>query len=118
MIAYPGRTFGQMYHRFFRSNDLSDGAVDLGGRRIALAKVKAPVLVVAGKGDTIAPQRAVRKLVDVLENAAEVRFESAPGGHLGVLAGRGARGTTWRYIDEFLEGWLTGRDPAGADEPM
>ncbi len=102
MIAYPGRTFGQMYHRFFRSNDLSDGAVDLGGRRIALAKVKSPVLVVAGKGDTIAPQRAVRKLVDVLENAAEVRFESAPGGHLGVLAGRGARATTWRHIDEFL----------------
>jgi len=22
MIAYPGRTFGQLYHRFFRANDL------------------------------------------------------------------------------------------------
>jgi len=102
MIAYPGRTFGQMYHRFFRANDLAEGEVDFGGRRISLHSVKAPVLVVAGKGDGIAPQRAVRKLVDVLENAAEVRYETAPGGHLGVLAGRGARATTWTYIDDFL----------------
>ncbi len=102
MAAYPGRTFGQMYHRFFRSNDLSNGEVDFGGRRISLREVKAPVLVVAGDDDTIAPRRAVRRLVDVLENAAEVRFETAPGGHLGVLAGRRARGTTWSYLDEFL----------------
>ena len=44
----------------------------------------------------------MRRLVDVLDNAAEVRFETAPGGHLGVLAGRGARKTTWAYLDEFL----------------
>lgn len=102
MIAYPGRTFGQMYHRFFRSNDLSNGEVDFGGRRISLHEVKVPVLVVAGTDDSIAPERAVRRLVDVLDNAAEVRFETAPGGHLGVLAGRRARTTTWAYLDEFL----------------
>ncbi|WP_436491992.1 alpha/beta fold hydrolase [Actinokineospora sp. HUAS TT18] len=102
MIAYPGRTFGQIYHRFFRANDLAEGAFDLGGRRISLAEVKVPVLVVAGTGDSIAPQRAVRHLVDVLDNAADVEFHTAPGGHLGVLAGRGARATTWKYIDEFL----------------
>ena len=26
MHAYPGRTFGQLYHRFFRINDLADGS--------------------------------------------------------------------------------------------
>src|SRR2546428_1775732 len=102
MIAYPGRTFGQLYHRFFRANDLAEGEVDLGGRRISLANVKAPVLVVAGAGDGIAPEPAVRHLVDVLDNAAEVRFEVCPGGHLGVLTGRSARHTTWPRIDEFL----------------
>ena len=103
MIAYPGRTFGQMYHHFFRANDLSEGEVDLGGRRISLAEVKQPVLVVAGSGDSIAPKRAVHRLVDVLDNAAEVRFEECPGGHLGVLTGRGARKTTWKHLDEFLD---------------
>jgi poly[(R)-3-hydroxyalkanoate] polymerase subunit PhaC len=102
MIAYPGRTFGQLYHRFFRANDLAEGEVDLGGRTIRLAGVKVPVLVVAGRDDTIAPARAVRKLVDVLDNASSVRFETAPGGHLGVLTGRRARTTTWTYLDAFL----------------
>jgi polyhydroxyalkanoate synthase len=102
MIAYPGRTFGQLYHRFFRSNDLAGGELDLGGRRISLSEVRVPVLVVAGEGDSIAPRRAVGHLVEVLENAPEVRFETAPGGHLGVLTGRGARRTTWTYLDDFL----------------
>jgi polyhydroxyalkanoate synthase len=31
-----------------------------------------------------------------------VRLESAPGGHLGVLTGRGARTTTWEHLDVFL----------------
>lgn len=102
MIAYPGRTFGQMYHRFFRANDLAEGEVDLGGRHISLGNVKVPVLVIAGAGDGIAPEPAVRHLVDVLDNAPSVRFETCPGGHLGVLTGRGARRTTWTHLDEFL----------------
>ena len=102
MIAYPGRTFGQMYHRFFRSNDLAGGEVDLSGRRISLADVKVPVLVIAGASDGIAPEPAVRRLVDVLDNAPSVRFEVCPGGHLGVLTGRGARHTTWPVIDAHL----------------
>ena len=33
MHAYPGRTFGQLYHRFFRTNDLADGRLALTDRR-------------------------------------------------------------------------------------
>jgi polyhydroxyalkanoate synthase len=101
MVAYPGRTFGQLYHRLFRTNDLAEGTVDLNGRIIALSDVKVPVLVVAGENDTIAPRASVERVVELLDNAQSVRFETAPGGHLGVLTGRKARGTTWRYIDEF-----------------
>ncbi|QFU86393.1 alpha/beta fold hydrolase [Amycolatopsis sp. YIM 10] len=101
MAAYPGRTFGQLYHRFFRANDLAEGSVDLNGRIISLSGVKVPTLIVAGENDTIAPRAAVERLTGLLENAPDVRFETAPGGHLGVLTGRKARGTTWRYIDDF-----------------
>ncbi|MBE1575929.1 alpha/beta fold hydrolase [Amycolatopsis roodepoortensis] len=103
MIAYPGRTFGQIYHRFFRANDLAEGTVDLNGRIIALSGVKVPTLVIAGQNDTIAPRAAVERLTDLLDNSPSVTFETAPGGHLGVLTGRKARGTTWRYLDRFLD---------------
>ncbi|MBO0839274.1 MAG: alpha/beta fold hydrolase [Sciscionella sp.] len=102
MAAYPGRTFGQLYHHFFRSNDLLDGAVSVSGRTIRLADIGVPVLVIAGEGDGIAPRDAVRKLVDVLDKSPDVRFQTCPGGHLGVLTGRRARNTTWAVIDEFL----------------
>src|SRR3954466_5371612 len=86
MLAYPGRTFGQLYHRFFIVNDLADGKFDLGERgAVDLADVRVPVLTVAGKNDVLAPREAVEAVTALLPNAAEVRYELAPGGHLGVL---------------------------------
>ena len=42
MHAYPGRTFGQLYHRFFRTNDLAQGRLALTERTIDLADVTRP----------------------------------------------------------------------------
>jgi polyhydroxyalkanoate synthase len=102
MLAYPGRTFGQLYHQFFRVNDLADGHIELGGREIDLADVTQPVLSIAGKNDVLAPVAAVHALGDLLSGSPDVRLRVAPGGHLGVLAGRSAAETTWAYVDEFL----------------
>jgi polyhydroxyalkanoate synthase len=102
MHAYPGRTLGQLYHQFFRVNDLADGQLELGDHAIDLADVRVPVLAVAGKTDTLAPRAAVHHVASLLTNASDVRLETGPGGHLGVLTGRKAAGTTWRWIDEFF----------------
>jgi polyhydroxyalkanoate synthase subunit PhaC len=102
MHAYPGRVFGQIYHLMLRSNDLADGKLVLAGRSIPLASVEVPVLVVAGRSDVIAPLAAVEKVTELLTGSPEVRFVTAPGGHLGVLTGRKARTTTWPEIDTFL----------------
>lgn len=104
MLGYPGRVFGQIYHLLLRSNDLAEGTIDLAGRTIALADIDVPVLVVAGENDVIAPLAAVERLTGLLSGAPEVRFRSAPGGHLGVLTGRRARTSTWTYVDRFLAG--------------
>jgi polyhydroxyalkanoate synthase subunit PhaC len=102
MHAYPGRTFGQLYHRFFRVNDLARGHLVLSHREIDLAEVTQPVLSVAGATDVLAPRPAVHHVGELLPRAAQVRLESAPGGHLGVLTGRSAKRTTWRHLDDFL----------------
>jgi polyhydroxyalkanoate synthase subunit PhaC len=100
MHAYPGRTFGQLYHQVFRTNDLADGRIALTDRTIDLADAAVPLLAVAGRGDGIAPVRACHHLGDL---ARDVRLETAPGGHLGVLTGRAAAGTTWQLLDRFLD---------------
>ena len=102
MLAYPGRTFGQLYHAFFRVNGLAGGTLELSDRRIELAQVRAPVLSVAGAADVLAPEEAVHHVGELLTGARSVRVETAPGGHLGVLTGRSAKSTTWSYLDDFL----------------
>jgi poly[(R)-3-hydroxyalkanoate] polymerase subunit PhaC len=128
MLAYPGRTFGQLYHRFFRVNDLADGRIELSGRVIDLADVRVPVLAVAGETDVLAPVAAVHHVGSLLSGSPEVVLATAPGGHLGVLTGRSARHTTWARLDEFLAahdvagttrdvaeaGWSAGPAPAEA----
>lgn len=114
MIAYPGRSFGQLYHRFVRTNTLATGRFELGGRTISLDAITAPVLVFAGATDGIAPVGSVKAVVPLLSGSAEVRFEIVPGGHLGMLTGRAARGSTWQVLDEWVGQWSTTAAPTPA----
>jgi polyhydroxyalkanoate synthase len=118
MLAYPGRTFGQLYHRFFLVNELAEGKLSIAGdRSIDLADVKVPVLTVAGEGDVLAPKEAVHHLAGLLPNSPDVRVETAPGGHLGVLTGRSAHRRTWRYLDAFLTDYDVSPPPAKKPQP-
>jgi polyhydroxyalkanoate synthase len=113
MIAYPGRTFGQLYHRLLRGNQLASGVVTMDDRDIALADVTVPLLAFGGASDTIAPVQCVRPIVDLVTGVDDLRFEVVPGGHLGMLTGRAARRTTWRIIDE----WIAAHSSSDALEP-
>jgi polyhydroxyalkanoate synthase len=116
MIAYPGRTFGQLYHRFVKGNALVGGTFELDARTIELSAITAPVLVFGGATDGIAPVPAVKAVVPMLTGSQEVRFEIVPGGHLGMLTGRAARGSTWRVMDEWISRWSTdAQEPAPAE---
>ena len=102
MIAYPGRTFGQLYHRLLKGNQLASGSVTMDDREIKLADLTVPLLAFAGAGDGIAPVQCVRPIVDLVPGVDDLRFEIVPGGHLGMLTGRAARSTTWRILDEWI----------------
>ncbi|UYM06806.1 alpha/beta fold hydrolase [Solicola gregarius] len=103
MIAYPGRSFGQLYHRFVRDNSLAHGRLQVGDRTVDIATLATPLLVFAGSSDGIAPVPSVRALMALVPKAKPARFEVVPGGHLGLLTGRAARRTTWRTLDAFLD---------------
>jgi polyhydroxyalkanoate synthase len=112
MIAYPGRTFGQLYHRLLKGNALVDGTFEVGDRTLSVGSITAPVLVFAGAADGIAPIASVKASVPLLTGARDVRFEVVPGGHLGMLTGRKARGSTWMVLDEWIDQWSQPETPA------
>ena len=104
MEAYPGRSISQIYHSLIRTNRMSQGRLHLKHNRVvALSDVEVPVLAIAGTGDLFfAPPASAHHVATLLTKSPEVRLETAPGGHLGVLSGRSARDTTWAFVDEFL----------------
>jgi polyhydroxyalkanoate synthase len=110
MIAYPGRTFGQLYHRVVRNNELKTGRLVTDERTIDVREVKVPVMVMGGESDGIAPIAAVRPIVAMLKGSPAVRWESVPGGHLGMVTGRAARRTTWPLIDAWVDQWSSPGD--------
>jgi polyhydroxyalkanoate synthase subunit PhaC len=116
MIAYPGRTFGQLYHRLLKGNALVDGTFDLDDcRTLSIADITVPVLVLGGANDGIAPIGAVKAAVPLLTGSREVRFEIVPGGHLGMLTGRKARAGTWPLIDAWVDEWT---EPGAPTAPV
>src|SRR3954464_8699354 len=117
MLAYPGRTFGQLYHQFFRVNELAGGTLELGDHCIELAKIDVPVLSVGGSSDVLAPIDAVHHVGALLPSSPDVRLETRPGGHPGVVAGRSAVRSTWIFLDEFLADYDAGRRPSRASRP-
>lgn len=104
MEAYPGRSISQIYHSLIRTNRFSKGLLLLKDERVVdLADVTVPVMAVAGTGDLFfAPPASAFHVADLLTNSPQVRCETAPGGHLGVLTGRTARDTTWSLIENFM----------------
>lgn len=103
MLAYPGRATLQVYQRLVLRNELATGKIQGPNKLVDLADVRVPVMNVAGSSDVLVPVAVAHAVADLLPNAPEVRLETAPGGHLGVLTGRSAPTTTWKMIDDFLD---------------
>lgn len=103
MLAYPGRATLQAYQRLALKNELATGTIQGPNKEVRLADVTVPVMNVAGTGDVLVPVAVAHQVGELLPNSPDVRLETAPGGHLGVLAGAAARENTWALIDDFLE---------------
>ena len=103
MLAYPGRATLQIYQRLVQRNELAQGKVAGPNKVVDLADVRVPVMNVAGTSDVLVPVEVAHQVGQLLPNAPQVRLETAPGGHLGVLTGRSAPATTWVMIDDFLD---------------
>jgi polyhydroxyalkanoate synthase len=112
MVAYPGRAFGQVYHQVIRNNEVATDSVRIDDRPVRLADVTAPVLLIAGADDGIAPVDAVRRGTELLTSSSDLRFAVEPGGHLGVLAGRRAHDHSWATFLDFIEA----HDDGAADD--
>ena len=100
-IPFPGGVFRQMVNDFLRGNRLVRGDWALGGRRVDLSAVRAPFLHLLAQDDHITPYASSRDLVNLVGSTDRQEL-ILKGGHVGLVAGRGAELRMWPALDAWL----------------
>ncbi len=103
-IPFPGGVFRQMVNDFLRANKLVKGEWLIGGRRVELSNIKQPLLHLLAQDDHITPYASACDLVK-LAGSRDKQELVVKGGHVGLVAGRGAETRMW----PALEAWLAPR---------
>jgi polyhydroxyalkanoate synthase len=103
-VAFPAEFFRQWVADFYQGNKLVKGELQMGGRPVTLSAITCPVFVVGAKEDYIAPPACVRALVEHV-GSRDKDYVELPGGHISLIAGRGAATHCWPKVS----GWLAPR---------
>lgn len=101
-VPFPGAAFTQWIERFYQQNLLARGALTLDGRPVDLSAITAPLLNVAGTRDHIVPPAMARPLNELV-SSRDNRYLELPAGHVGLLAGSGARDMLWPEVTAWLD---------------
>ena len=100
-IPFPGGGFRQMVNDFLRGNRLVKGTWQIGGRRVDLAAIQQPLLHLLAQDDHITPYASASALVR-LAGSRDKHEHIVKGGHVGLVAGRGAQTRMWPALDAWL----------------
>ncbi|MEY2771652.1 MAG: hypothetical protein RIQ38_2071 [Pseudomonadota bacterium] len=100
-IPFPGGVFRQMVNDFLRGNRLVKGDWQIGGQTVDLGRIRVPFLHLLAQEDHITPYASSRDLVQAVGSADKQEL-TLKGGHVGLVAGRGAEMRMWPALDAWL----------------
>ena len=101
-VPFPGAAFVQWIEDFYQQNLLARGALTMAGRPVHLSAITAPLLTIAGSKDHIVPPGMARPLNDLVASR-DSEYLELPAGHVGLLAGSGARDLLWPKVTDWLD---------------
>jgi polyhydroxyalkanoate synthase len=110
-IPFPGEAFRQTSTDLVKGNKLVRGGMELRGIRVDPRNIRQSFVAIAAEGDHIVPMAAADKQLDMV-GSVDKEFLTLPGGHVGLVAGRGARKTLWPRVSA----WLSARSARVEDE--
>jgi polyhydroxyalkanoate synthase subunit PhaC len=97
----PGRAWAQWIQIMYSDGALTAGRVRLRGQRVDLGRIDQGLLVITADADHIAPRDSTMPLFDVVGSRDVTHFDR-PGGHIGLVAGSGAKHELWPDIAAWL----------------
>jgi polyhydroxyalkanoate synthase subunit PhaC len=100
-IPFAGETFRQTSADLVKGNKLVRGGMEMRGIPVDLKNITRSFLAIAAEGDHIVPMAATDKQIDLV-GSEDKEFLTLPGGHVGLVAGRGARKVLWPKVASWL----------------
>lgn len=101
IIPMAGGAYQQLINEFYKENRLMEGTLSLRGERVDLSNLRANLLNVIAEADHITPPCQSERVMDLVGSEDKEIFR-VRGGHIGIMAGRGAQKNTWPHIDQWL----------------
>jgi polyhydroxyalkanoate synthase len=100
IIPMAGGAYKQLINELYKENRLVQGTMQLRGETVDLKKLRASLLNVIAESDHISPpcQSDIMDLV----GSEDKELMRVRGGHIGIMAGRGAEKNTWPHIESWL----------------
>jgi polyhydroxyalkanoate synthase len=101
IIPMAGAAYRQLIVDLYRNDLLMKNAMVVCGEKVDLRRLRANLLTVIAEGDHITPPCQSETLIAKTSSRDAEVFRVA-GGHIGIMAGSGARNQTWPHIDAWL----------------
>lgn len=97
-----GETFRYFIKSCYQQNQLINGGLEIGGKRIDLKKISIPILNVYAEQDHLVPPDASRALKKVV-GSNDYEEMLAPGGHIGVFVSPRSLNRIFPAISEWIQ---------------
>lgn len=101
MLVYPAGMVQDMIVRVAVDNKLCDGEIEIGDKISRFKNITAAMYVFAGETDVLVPEVIAKRVMDLVPNP-DKQFETAPGGHMGVILGSKAQKHVWVRAADWL----------------
>jgi polyhydroxyalkanoate synthase len=101
IIPMAGGAYQQLINDFYKEDRLMQGTLLVRGEKVDLKNLRANLLNVIAEADHITPPCQSEKVLDKVGSEDKEIFR-VHGGHIGIMAGRGAEKTTWPHIEQWL----------------
>lgn len=101
IIPMAGAAYQQLINDFYKENRLMEGSLVLRGEHVDLNALTANVYNVIAETDHITPPCQSEGIMEKIGSRDKEVFR-VRGGHIGIMAGRGAEKNTWPHIEAWL----------------
>ena len=101
IIPMAGGAYQQLINEFYKENRLMEDSLVIRGEQVQLSYLKANLLNVIAEADHITPPCQSERVMELVGSQDKEVFR-VRGGHIGIMAGRGAEKTTWPHIESWL----------------